>query len=83
MHMGHMPQELHPIENIQVLSKMSVQSGLSGGTFFLCDFDGVCFFHQITSLPLDPAKKNMMGVSQKILKFTFFGSKIKGVKICA
>jgi hypothetical protein len=29
-YMGHMPQELYPIENIPVLSKMSV----SGGAYF-------------------------------------------------
>ena len=34
VHMVHMLQELHPIENILVLSSMSVQSGLSGGTYF-------------------------------------------------
>jgi hypothetical protein len=34
LNMGNMPQELHPIENIFVLSKMSVQSSLSWGTYF-------------------------------------------------
>jgi expansin (peptidoglycan-binding protein) len=60
--MVNMPQELHPIENILVLSLMSVRSGLSGGTYFWSDLDGVCFFHQITSLSLDPAQKNYGGV---------------------
>jgi hypothetical protein len=32
--MGNMPQELHPIENIMVLSKMSVQSVLSRALIF-------------------------------------------------
>ena len=77
---GHMPKELHPIENILVLSEMSFQSGPSGGTYFWCDLDGACFFHQITSLSLNPAPKNIMVVSQKILKFTCFLVKNQGGK---
>ena len=51
---------------------MSVRSGLSGGAYLWCDFDGVCFFHQITSLSLDPAQKICLGVSKILVKFTCF-----------
>ena len=59
---------------------MSVRSGLSGGAYLWCDFDGVCFFHQITSLSLDPAQKICLGVSKILVKFTCFLVKNLGGK---
>jgi hypothetical protein len=57
-----MPQEIHPIENILVLSKMSVQFGLSGGTFFIQFKWGMFLSSNQESLPGSCTQKNCMGV---------------------
>jgi hypothetical protein len=51
---------------------MSVQSGLSGGTYFWSDSNGVFFFHQILSLSSDSAQKNSLGLSGKLFNSHVF-----------